>query len=235
MELIVIDETKLKIMLTPPDMRHYDLHAERMTTANAATRNAFRHIFDDARERIGFDTSGERLLVQLYTSRGGGCEIFVTKLCAEDDLASLESSDAAPLSDHHQDARETSAEDALLARLAKEETMSLTPVTSSFAESAHRAEPPETVAYRFLEAEDLFALCRRLVASGYDGESEVYISDDRRAVWYLFLTPAAGDEIPPFVREYATDVSDADTLRLYLTEHGRVICASGAAAVMGCI
>ena len=30
MELIVIDENKLKIMLTAPDMRHYDLKAERV-------------------------------------------------------------------------------------------------------------------------------------------------------------------------------------------------------------
>ena len=128
MELIVIDETKLTIMLTAPDMQHYDLHAERMTTANAATRNAFRHIFNDARQRIGFDTSGERLLVQLYTSRGGGCEIFVTKLCAEDDAT-----DTADASEEN----ELSAEDALLARIAKEEAMPIPPA------SAISSLPPE--------------------------------------------------------------------------------------------
>ena len=226
MELIVIDETKLKIMLTAPDMRHYDLHAERMTTANAATRNAFRHIFNDARQRIGFDTSGERLLVQLYTSRGGGCEIFVTKLCAEDDAT-----DTADASEES----ELSAEDALLARLAKEEAMSMSPATHSLPSEAFGfGDEVETCAYRFSEAEDLFALCRRLAASAYAGESEVYISETHgRSLWYLFLTPAQGSSLPPFVREYAPEVPDAETLKLYLSEHGRVVCPAGAATVMG--
>ncbi len=233
MELIVIDETKLKIMLTPPDMRHYDLHAERMSTANAATRTAFRHIFDDARERIGFDTSGERLLVQLYTSRGGGCEIFVTKLGAEEDTSALESQDNEP-PDHTQNLRELSAEDALLARLAKEDAMSEFPATRPISERNRRYEDPETAVYGFSEAEDLFALCRRLSVGGYTGESEVYISDDgKMSLWYLFLTPKAGESLPPFVREYAADIPDADALRLYLSEHGKLICPANAVAVMG--
>lgn len=234
MELIVIDETKLKIMLTAPDMRHYHLHAERMSAANAATRNAFRHIFDDARERIGFDTSGERLLVQLYTSRGGGCEIFVTKLCAEDDMTAFESQDTEP-PDHAQDMRELSAEDALLARLAKEDAMSMSPAISSLTHEGFRCNDEcEACAFRFSDAEDLFALCRRLAATAYAGESEVYICETRGgSAWYLFLTPAAGESLPPFVREYAPDVPDADTLKLYLSEHGRVICPAGAADIMG--
>ena len=226
MELIVIDETKLKIMLTAPDMQHYDLHAERMTTANAATRNAFRHIFNDARQRIGFDTSGERLLVQLYTSRGGGCEIFVTKLCAEDDAT-----DTADASEES----ELSAEDALLARLAKEEAMPTSPTTHPLLSDGFGcSDESETCAYRFSEAEDLFALCRRLAASAYVGESEVYISEAHgSSAWYLFLTPEAGNSLPPFVREYAPEVPDADALKLYLSEHGRVVCPAGAAVIMG--
>lgn len=232
MELIVIDEKKLKIMLTPPDMRHYDLHAERMTTANAATRNAFRHIFDDARERIGFDTSGERLLVQLYTSRGGGCEIFVTKLCDEDDLTVSESSELYP-PDHLRDIQNPSAEDILLARLAKEESMPLSPTSIPSTEILHHGEVPETVAYRFSAAEDLFALCRRLSVTAYAGESEVYICETRGLpVWYLLLTPVAGESLPPFIQEYATDVLDTDALKLYLSEHGRVICPTGAVKIM---
>ena len=239
MELIVIDETKLKIMLTAPDMRHYDLHAERMTAANAATRNAFRHIFEDARAQIGFDTTGERLLVQLYSSRGGGCEIFVTKLCEEDDTA-VELSDVQDVTDpfdFDQDVRDLYAEDALMARIAKEEAMPIPPASAIGSlppEDIHCNEEPETCAYRFSEAEDLFALCRRLAFSAYVGESSVYISENHgSSAWYLFLTPARGNRLPPFVREYAPEVPDADALRLYLSEHGQVVCPSGATAIMG--
>ncbi len=223
MELIVIDEHKLKIMLTPPDMRHYDLRAERMSAANAATRRAFRHIFDDARDRIGFDTSGERLLVQLYTSRGGGCEIFVTKLGAEE-ISLLSETDAA----------DSVAEDALLARLAKEDAMTTIPAVAPNARS-FRELPSEPTAYRFQDAEHLFALCRRLSATGFAGQSRVYIDEEGKiGTWYLFLTPADGT-LPAFVREYATAeaVCEPDSLMLYLSEHGRCLCETGAVELLG--
>lgn len=94
MELIVITPTKLKIMLTPPDMKRYDLSPTRMDCADEETRRSFRRIFNDARTQIGFDTTGERLFVQLYTSRGGGCEIFVTKLGEGDGAQSRTDTDA---------------------------------------------------------------------------------------------------------------------------------------------
>ena len=80
MELIVICDTRLKIMLTGEDMAHYALGDPCKEEVSPHTREALRHILTDARAEIGFDTEGDRLLVQLYASKGGGCEIFVTKL-----------------------------------------------------------------------------------------------------------------------------------------------------------
>ena len=80
MELIVISESKLKIMMTASDMAHYELENVCLDCADSHIRAAFRHIFDDARDRIGFETEGERLFIQFYASKEGGCEIFVTKL-----------------------------------------------------------------------------------------------------------------------------------------------------------
>ena len=80
MELIVISESKIKIMLTEPDMQYYRLNASNMNCADVCTQAAFRHIFEDAHREVGFDTEGKRLFIQLYTSIEGGCEIFVTKL-----------------------------------------------------------------------------------------------------------------------------------------------------------
>ncbi len=237
MELIIIDESRLKIMLTPTDMRHYDLPSTEMTTAGASTRRAFRHIFDDARAQVGFDTTGERLFVQLYTSRGGGCEIFVTKLgsreetddlfAPEDDLDELLAlDDPSPAEFMHDGER------SLLKQLWKEAAMehsepSMVRLSAPFDET-------DAVAYRFDDAETLFALCRRLDSVGFSGESAVYIVERTpKCDWYLWLKPVAGDRLPPFLPEYAPQMEDTDTIRLWLAEHGREICTSRATEIMG--
>lgn len=74
-------------MLTEEDMRRYDLNAEHADYENTETRRAFREILDEAKQRTGFDTASDRVLIQLYPSRDGGCELFVTKLGAISQLA----------------------------------------------------------------------------------------------------------------------------------------------------
>ncbi len=80
MDLIKINENKLKIMLTPVDMQSYSLCADELDCTNIETREAFRSIMDEARNRTGFDAGGNQIYVQLYPSKEGGCELFVTKL-----------------------------------------------------------------------------------------------------------------------------------------------------------
>ena len=82
MDLIKISDNKLKIMLTPVDMQSYELSVGELDCINMETREAFRNIMKEARERIGFDTGGNQIYVQVYPSREGGCELFVTKLGA---------------------------------------------------------------------------------------------------------------------------------------------------------
>ena len=50
MELIVISPTRLKIMLTEPDMRRYALSADTAGCADGETRRSLRRLFDDARK-----------------------------------------------------------------------------------------------------------------------------------------------------------------------------------------
>jgi negative regulator of genetic competence, sporulation and motility len=80
MELIIIGENRLKIMLTCEDMARYELSEPCAETMGVRARRALRSIVADAHAQIGFDTDSERLLVQLFASREGGCEIFVTRL-----------------------------------------------------------------------------------------------------------------------------------------------------------
>jgi negative regulator of genetic competence, sporulation and motility len=86
MELIRIGDSKLKITLTSDDMTQYDLDCDTMDYDNSETRKAFWDILDHAKQITGFDAAGDRVFVQLYPSKKGGCEMYVTKLgliCAD--------------------------------------------------------------------------------------------------------------------------------------------------------
>ncbi len=80
MELILISNSKLKIMLSPDDMREHRLCCDSVDYCNTETRRAFWSILDEAKQQTGFDAASSRVYIQLYPSRSGGCELYVTKL-----------------------------------------------------------------------------------------------------------------------------------------------------------
>lgn len=80
MELLVISESKLKIMLDEKDMEKYGLNTSELDYEDPPTRKKLLRILDDVKEHSGFDTAADKLLIQLYPSRDGGGEMFVTKL-----------------------------------------------------------------------------------------------------------------------------------------------------------
>lgn len=80
MEWIKISANKLKIMLTAEDARRYDLDCSTSTCSDMATRAAFREILSDVCRETGFDTRQEETYIQMYPSKEGGCELFITKM-----------------------------------------------------------------------------------------------------------------------------------------------------------
>ncbi len=80
MELILINSGKLKIMLTDDEMKKYDLDTDTIDYDTTSTRRAFWSILDDAKTQTGFDAASDRVFIQLYPSKKGGCEMYVTKL-----------------------------------------------------------------------------------------------------------------------------------------------------------
>ena len=80
MELILINSNKLKIMLTEADMIQYELDFNTINYDNIETRRAFWNILDEAKHRTGFDAASDRIFIQLYPSKEGGCEMYVTKV-----------------------------------------------------------------------------------------------------------------------------------------------------------
>ncbi len=80
----MINERKLKIMLSNDDMIRYDIcgFEERLSGENI--NGCLGDILREIRGRIGFCVDGERLCMQYYPCRDGGCELYITKLDTND-------------------------------------------------------------------------------------------------------------------------------------------------------
>lgn len=80
MELIRISESKLKIILTAEDLSDFELTAEDLDYGNTDTKRMLWDLLGRAKKEVSFDTDGSRILVRLFPSRDGSCELFVTRL-----------------------------------------------------------------------------------------------------------------------------------------------------------
>ena len=80
MEWIRISPHKLKIMLSAEDARRYALDCQQAELSDTLTRAAFREILTDMQSETGFDAGDDKIYIQMYPSKAGGCELFVTKM-----------------------------------------------------------------------------------------------------------------------------------------------------------
>lgn len=80
MEFLLIGESKIKIVLNRDEAEKYKLDTAVPDISGPGARRAFWSILDMARSEVGFDPAGDKILIQLYPVKSGGCEIFVTKL-----------------------------------------------------------------------------------------------------------------------------------------------------------
>ncbi len=89
MELIRINDRKLKIMLTPSDMSHFEMNAERLGEDTEQMRRSFRMLMKEVRRKIAFELDDRRVSVQYFPSREGGCEMFISCSLQEEQKRSL--------------------------------------------------------------------------------------------------------------------------------------------------
>ena len=203
MELIRISDRKLKIMLTPTDMCHFELDADNFGEDSAEMHRAFRLLLDEVRKLTDFDADDHRISVQYFPSREGGCEMFISNLSPERNRTGC----------------------------------ALTPAPEMQPATRTRGSFCRSFAYRFEELGDLLSVCRRLQALDYISASSAWRDDAGR--YYLILntfaaSPFATPEELYFVVEYG-HLENAAQLRLYLSEHGAVVCAEDAIGTLGAI
>lgn len=218
MELILISDSKLKIMLTRDDLRLYSIDCDTLDYENTETRRAFWSILDEAKHRTGFDAASEKVFVQVYPSKAGGCEMYVTKLGALEESEQGDTEDdviinPAPIKKRGENI------------IRKETYLTLN-------EKKRSIQRKREEIFKFDSLELLIKACRRLWGIGYSNESSAYIGD---GACYLLL---CGEDViewrggvRPLVLEYSdkVDVGDFD---MYIAEHGRCICENNAVRVL---
>ncbi|MBR2722013.1 MAG: adaptor protein MecA [Clostridia bacterium] len=199
MELIRISDKKLKIMLTPTDMCHFELSADSFGKNPQKTRKTFRLLFEEIKKQTDFDADERHISVQYFPSREGGCEMFISRI-----------SD----SEKETCAKGRAEERALTAR-----------------EDARRSGSfRKLCVWRFETLDALLMVCKRIRQTQYIGESIAY-RDETGFYFLLFsLRTSSPLEIPDewcFLSEYGCP-ENASLFRLYISEHGRVICGANA-------
>ena len=80
MEFLAVGESKIKIVLSREEAEEMRLESSSPDLSGPSARRSFWRILDMARSAVGFDPAGDKVLIQLYPLKSGGCEIFVTKL-----------------------------------------------------------------------------------------------------------------------------------------------------------
>ena len=214
MELIMISSSKLKIMLSADDMTKYALGTD-IDYADLKTRQAFRSILNEARERTGFDAESEKIYIQLYPSKKGGCEVYITKIDddseCECDIPHIRTAEAKALCKSLE--RSTGIIPAPKRHVAKERKR----------------------AYSFLSSEHLVCVCRRLLSIGWKGHSSAFSDENGR--FYIILKDKSSQELThldrlSFIFEYGS-FENHNAIIKYLSEHGKCICKSGAVEKLG--
>ncbi len=82
MKFLRIGLNKLKVSLTPADCEYYGIRStdDPDSFDKKEVREAVFGILAEAKLRSGFDIADGKVLIQLYPSEEGSCELFVTKL-----------------------------------------------------------------------------------------------------------------------------------------------------------
>ncbi len=230
MELIPINDSKLKIMLDEIDMKEYCIGAE-SDCADTETRRAIRSILDLARDRVGFNTEGAEIFVQMYTSKKGGCELFVTK--GESyiyDSDNEYSRDKINTYIPHKDEKPSQ-------KSKKKDQKNSGGELAVRANSlpAGKRNDIGRLAFSFETLSDMCHVCRVLCDRGTIVPARAFYDDI--GVFYLLLENTGMSAYSrldrfSFITEFGSR-ENSDAMITYLGEHGKIICDTDAIGMLG--
>ena len=226
MELILISNTKLKIMLDEDEMIKYHIGREGDTTTGS-TGKAIRSLLECAREQIGFNTEGVEIFVQLYASKKGGCELFITKCPAaeETEVAYDETKASLLINGVHKEKKSKCAPSRAGELPERNIPVSLSDKTQQRL-PAPRERRNVRLAYSFSSVKELLKVCKILYDAHLTPESRAFCDDNGN--FYLLLTDAGISaysrlDALTFIVEFGRR-ENPDCITSYIGERGRIIC-----------
>lgn len=219
MEWIRISENKLKIMLTAEDAKRYALRCETVDLADSFTRQALRDILSDIRPVTGFDATEEKVYIQMYPSKEGGCELFITKM-------GLLFHDPSSVGHAVATCEPKKAEPAKKAKTA----------------CGKKAPRRRKELCSFPALSELLAACAQLLAAHYESESSAW-RDETGKYWLLLCATEPDASIAehrsPLISfpaamllEYGKR-ENVEASLIFLAEHGSCICPASAVEILG--
>ena len=80
-----LDQNKIKVTVDASDQEKYGVTYESMTYSDCNTRRLCESIMEKAKREIGFNVSGEKLLVEARKSTDGAVTLFLSKITSTED------------------------------------------------------------------------------------------------------------------------------------------------------
>lgn len=223
MELILINDSKLKIMLNEEDMKEYSIGND-ADCVEPSTRRAIRSLLEKAKEQIGFNTEGDEIFVQLYTSKRGGCELFVTKTLYNDGLELDERTVASAK------------------RLLRDVNNSLPSRVTGSEKSKNELLPrgKSSVTFSFDSLQCLMKVCNIILSSNHRKVGMVSRAmSDLDGNYYLTLDNVGMSAYSrldslSFLFEFGKK-EDSESVASYISEYGKTLCAENAVETLGAL
>lgn len=79
MDITYINSKNIKISVSQRELCEHGLDAESLDYSKTRTKRFIWELLDTAYIQTGFDADGSRIIVRIFPSGDGGCELFVTK------------------------------------------------------------------------------------------------------------------------------------------------------------
>ena len=83
MEILKISKYAIRISLTTDEIKEYNIPND-LSLADEDMKIAFTRLLDKAKSEVDFSYAGRKIFTEIYPSRDGGCEIFISCIYTED-------------------------------------------------------------------------------------------------------------------------------------------------------
>ncbi len=225
MELIVINEDKLKITMSAHEMHEMGLEENEFYTTASDSRRILKNILERLNVATGLEhpSPDDKILMQLYPEKEGGCELFITRLRVDCDLGASGRSESMASCERGEHGEMGEAK---------------LPVLYMENRTSASAEWP-TLTYRFDHLRDAVGACVALQRNGFVGESKLWCRQNNcKNELYLTVTQKQDAKEGRSLASPATFLSEFGILcptertLLMLSEHGKCIISDDAAKTL---